>query len=354
MNKPCTIAIAVWNKPEITAQCLESLVRHTKYPYNVLIIDNGSEEETQVFLRDFCSGKDNFRIKRFDENVGYLRAANYTLETVRTPYICLLNNDTILTDGWLAESISVLESSEDIGIVSPTSNEITGKFKKDFLSGRTKDRKRKFIEVNGCLGSCFILKQEVAARIGYFDPIYAAGYFEEVDYCFKAGAAGFRSVLALGAYIEHLSNASFSAAPKERDALWHKNRDIFESRWGKSERVLIFLKNIYGKEILAKRRTYLLKKCRARAIIELYSKDGGGWAKDLHFNIRQKHSPAYNFLALYLMIILKKKAYDTVITDVHMPSFILNLLKKRLNGFYDFAGLKTLDADADPLRGTVH
>ena len=41
-----------------------------------------------------------------------------------------------------------------------------------------------------------------------------------------------------------------------------------------------------------------------------------------------------------------KKAYDTVITDIHMPSI--------LNGFYDFAGLEALDADADPLRCSVH
>ena len=49
-----------------------------------------------------------------------------------------------------------------------------------------------------------------------------------------------------------------------------------------------------------------------------------------------------------IAIAVKKKAYDTVISDIHMPSLL------KLNGFYDFAGLEALDADADPLRCSVY
>lgn len=354
MNRPCTIAIAVWNKPEITAQCLKSLTLHTNYPHNVLIIDNGSEEETQVFLRDFCSGKDDFSIKRFDENIGYLSAANFALENITTPYICLLNNDTMVTDGWLSECISVLESRGDIGIVSPTTNEISNNFRAAFLSGCARALKGKSIEVNSGLGSCFILKNEVVKKIGLFDPIYTSGYFEEVDYSFKAAAAGFKSVMALGAYIEHLGNTSFGLMPEERKKLWHANRGIFESRWGKSERILVFVKKAYGKDALSKAKEYLLDKCRHRAIVELYFKRGDGWARGVHFNIRNKKSPFYASLLLCFMIRMKKKAYDIVITDIRMPPLLLRLFGIDLKGFYDFAGLKALDADADPSRGTVH
>ena len=128
--------------------------------------------------------------------------------------------------------------------VSPTTNEVSDKFRSISSSGKIKNYKGRSIEVNSCLGSCFILKREVIAKIGYFDPAYTSGYFEEVDYCFRARAAGFKSVLALGAYIEHLGNVSFGLKPKDREELWFKNRAIFESKWGKSERMLIFLKGI--------------------------------------------------------------------------------------------------------------
>ncbi len=344
MDKICTIAITVWNSPAITARCLDSLVLNTAYPHKILIIDNGSSEETAGFLRRFCGGKNNCLLKRFDENAGYLAAANFALTTADTPYICLLNNDTVLTGGWLDEPISILESRDDIGIVSPTTNEVIKKFRK--LPG-------KFIEVNSCLGSCFILKKEVIDKIGRFDPVYGRGYFEEVDYCFRAQAAGFKSALALGAYIEHIGNVSFGAFPEERDKLWHKNRDIFEARWGKSERILVFLNKRYGEETLSKARRFLLKKCRARAIVDLYSKRVPEWAEGLHFNIRPKHFPLINFLALYLMVALKKKAYNTVVTDVYTPSFIRALLKRKLSGFCDFSRLEALYTDADSLGDAV-
>lgn len=354
VNDLCTIAIAVWNKPDITRQCLESVAAHTEYPHELLLIDNGSGRPTKKLLEDFCRGKTNCRIKRFDENAGYLKAANFALETLDTSYICLLNNDTIVTDGWLSECIRILGSCGDIGIVSPTTNEISDHFRTAFLSGCTRALKGKSVEVNSGLGSCFILKKEVVKKIGLFDPVYMSGYFEEVDYSFKAASFGFKSVMALGAYIEHLSNASFSVMPEERKRLWHENRSIFESRWGRSERILVFVKGDYGKDVLLKRREYLLDKCRHRAIVELYCKRDDEWARGVHFNIRHKKSPLYAGLILCFMIRMKKKAYDTVITDIRVPPFLLKLFGIDLKGFYDFAGLKALDADADPLRGAVH
>ena len=56
-------------------------------------------------------------------------------------------------------------------------------------------------------------------------------------------------------------------------------------------------------------------------------------------------------ISIILSGVLKKKAYDTVITDIHMPSIISGL---KLNGFFDFAGLEAFNADADPLRGAVY
>lgn len=354
MDKLCTIAVTIWNKPDITRQCLESIAAHTEYPHELLLIDNGSDSDTRKVLEDFCRGKANYRIKRFDENIGYLKAANFTIETVHTPYICLLNNDTTVTGGWLSECISILESAADTGIVSPTTNEISDNFRSDFLSGKTRSLKGKSIEVNSGLGSCFILKKEVAEKVGLFDPVYTDGYFEEVDYSFRALSAGFRSRMALGAYIEHLGNTSFGMMPSMRKKLWHGNREIFESRWGRSERILVFVRGDYNDDILSKAREYLLDKCRHRAIVELYCKCGDGWARGVHFNIRHKKSPFYGALVLCFMVKLKKKAYDTVITDIRVLPLLVKLFGLDLKGFSDFTGLKAFNADADPFRGAVH
>jgi len=327
MPKICTIAIAVWNQRDVTRRCLESLILKTDYPFKASIIDNGSGEDTKKFLGDFCKDKPNFSIKRFDENIGYLNAANFAFSVLDTPYICLLNNDTILTDGWLSECISVLESGDRIGIVSPTTNEIGRKFTEIFNANRLGEYKGRFVEVDSCLGSCFIVKKEVAERIGGFDPIYTKGYFEEVDYCFMARREGFISVMALGAYITHLSGVSFRENPQALNELWHKNRDILEARWGRPRRMMFFIKGDYAGGALSNVCGYIMKECRARTIVDFYSRHRHEWIEKAHFNIRVKRCLFYNFFVLYLILRFKKKSYDAVITDVKMPLFLRRSLE---------------------------
>lgn len=313
MQKTCTIAIVVWNNRDVTKRCLESLSANTAYPNNVLIIDNGSGPETADFLENFCGGRAGFRLHRFEKNLGYLSAANYALSNFDTPYICLLNNDTILTKGWLDECIAVAESRKEIGIVSPTTNEISKVFTRRYKTGRIKNYLGRSIEVNSGLGSCFIVKKEVVEKISVFDPVYGDGYFEEVDYCFKARGAGFYSMMALGAYITHLSSASFDKIPsEERNALWHKNRAILESRWGRSSRILFFIDKKCDEAGRQKIKEYLLKQCRARAIVDLYSRFDTRWIEGVHFNIRCKRYFFAGRLMKDILVRFKKKSYDIV------------------------------------------
>jgi len=333
-DKTCTIAIAVLDNKDITRQCLDSLILNTEGPYRVLVIDNGSQDETRIFLENFCAVRENFTLKRFNENTGYLAAANYALSTLKTPYICLLNNDTMVTAGWLSECVSILEARSDIGIISPTTNEISKRFEKLYWSGGIKHYRGRAIEVNSCVGSCFIVKREVVDKIGIFDPIYTDGYFEEVDYCLRAGKAGIRAMMALGAYIHHLGKRSFKKLPEEtRYALWHKNRAILESRWGKNRHILFFIKGNYDNGALSRTREYLLDKCRDRAIIDLYFRGNRRWIRGTHFNIRYRDSLFYNFLYLFFILKFKKKSYDAVITDVKIPSFLFNSMKAKISEF---------------------
>lgn len=334
MSRLCTIIVTVRNNPGATRICLESLFAQTEEPYKVLIIDDGSDKQTHDFLLKFCTGKNNFQIKRFDENIGYIKAANYALETIDTPYICLLDNNTILTNGWLAECSYILDSYSDIGIISPATNEISGRFAKHYLSGSISNFRGKFIETNGCSGPCMIIKKEAVGKVGYFDPIYQDGYFAETDFCLRARQYSFRSVIALGAYITRAGRSFFDKLPsRERD------KSVFESKWGKPERVMVFLKKFYSPERLERAKTWIVMKCAHRAMIDLYSKDGNWWAEGLHLSIRRKKCVAYNFTVLYLLLLFKKKAYDTVITDMRMPDFMGKLLENKLKGFYDFTGL---------------
>ena len=98
----CDIIIPVWNQPEATRECIESIVRGTNYPYRLILVDNGSGPETRSYLEELRKRPaPEVKLIRNEENLGYIKAVNQGLKASDAPYVCLMNNDTIPGAGWL-------------------------------------------------------------------------------------------------------------------------------------------------------------------------------------------------------------------------------------------------------------
>jgi len=97
MTELCNIVIPVWDQPEITRNCFESIARFTDSPYKVIVIDNGSGELTKAYLQESSKLFPCYKLIRNEKNVGFVKAENAGLREAAAGYICLLNNDTIVT-----------------------------------------------------------------------------------------------------------------------------------------------------------------------------------------------------------------------------------------------------------------
>ena len=119
----CDIVITVWNNFELTKSCIDSIIKNTDADYRLIIIDNASNDETKKYLEQF-KDKEGARVLliRNENNLGFIKAVNQGMKLSGAPYICLINNDTIVTKGWLAEMIRVAEGSPRIGLINPSSN----------------------------------------------------------------------------------------------------------------------------------------------------------------------------------------------------------------------------------------
>jgi glycosyltransferase involved in cell wall biosynthesis len=82
----CDIIIPIWNQMSLTKRCLESIREKTGIPYRLILIDNGSEEETRQYLASLA-GNGGWRgvLIRNDENLGYIRAINQGLRVSTAP-----------------------------------------------------------------------------------------------------------------------------------------------------------------------------------------------------------------------------------------------------------------------------
>jgi len=244
MKKPetrCDIIIPVWNQWPLTKACLEALGEKTRVPYRIIVIDNGSGEETRNGLIAFAADpKRNLQVIRNEENQGFIRAVNQGLRIATAPFLCLLNNDVVVTEGWLEKMIRFAEKHPDAGLVTCLQNDQPGRKKPADLEGFARsqvEEEGSYEEIDHGTGTCLLIKREVIEKIGYLDERFGMGYWEDNDFSRRAQKAGYRCYRLRDTYVWHSIGASFQKIaqwPKEEK----RNQEIFFTRWGKPLRVI--------------------------------------------------------------------------------------------------------------------
>lgn len=94
-----TVVIPTWNGRALLPACLDALLRQTRPPAEIVVVDNGSEDGTAELL---CSAYPEVRVVSFPRNRGFASAANAGIRASRTPFVALLNNDAVPEPGWIA------------------------------------------------------------------------------------------------------------------------------------------------------------------------------------------------------------------------------------------------------------
>jgi len=123
----CSIVIATYNKLEYLEPCIRDIYNSTQVPFELIVVDNGSPQENIMnFLIPFSQEHDNFSYVHSDENKGFAGGYNMGVEKARGEYICVLNNDTLVTEGWLSKMIGHLKNNPNMAMMAPVSNNIHG------------------------------------------------------------------------------------------------------------------------------------------------------------------------------------------------------------------------------------
>ncbi|MBI4343603.1 MAG: glycosyltransferase family 2 protein [Candidatus Omnitrophica bacterium] len=243
MDLRCDLILLSWNNLPLTQACLESLVACTATPCRLILVDNGSEPDARAFLAS-VTPRGAIRevvLLQNERNEGFPRGMNRGLRASRAPYACLLNNDLRFTPGWLEEMLAVAQAHPDVGLVNPASNTFGHRPPKGMSSAeylaRLRRRHGEYSEVGMSIGFCLLIKREVLERVGLLSEEVERAFFEDEDFSLRAQAAGFRCVVAEGAYVHHEEHASVRHVP-EREALFARNQRWCDRRWGKRLRIV--------------------------------------------------------------------------------------------------------------------
>jgi GT2 family glycosyltransferase/glycosyltransferase involved in cell wall biosynthesis len=242
---PASVVVVTYNNLGLTRMCIESVFLETDYPnFEVLAVDNASQDGTADWLDEASAREPRLRVIRNADNRGFSAANNQGLRAARGDVLCLLNNDTVVTRGWLSTLIGHLGRVSDAGMIGPTSNMVGNEAKVPVAYTDIADMPRWAAEFcrqhNGqllpmvMLGFfCVALRREVYEKVGDMDEQFGLGYFEDTDYCYRAARLGYKLYCARDAFVHHWQGASFRLLGTDGHAhIYRKNQRLFESKWG--------------------------------------------------------------------------------------------------------------------------
>jgi GT2 family glycosyltransferase/tetratricopeptide (TPR) repeat protein len=235
---PTSIVIVTHNELGYTRLCLESIREMTDEPYELIVVDNGSTEGTVGALREMP----DVRLIENRTNCGFPAAANQGIMQARGRQILLLNNDTVVTSGWLGRLLRGLHHDHRIGLAGPCSNCVSGPQQVtadyeglpelDGFAARWAATHDGIIEdTDRLVGFCLLIRREVVDVVGLLDEQFGLGCFEDDDYCLRAIEAGYRAVIVRDAYVHHFGGRTFLGSGIDFAALMAENERRFRAKW---------------------------------------------------------------------------------------------------------------------------
>ena len=239
-----SLVILTYNNLNYTRQCLESIYAKTAYPnFEVIIVDNASTDGTQDYLINFSASHPNCRILLNPENRGFSAGNNQGVAASDGEYLVFLNNDVVVTPGWLSRLLAHLRDPA-VGAVGPVTNfagnesRITVEYSDiqyldDFARRYCAAHAGQAFEIRMLALFCLATRKSTLEDVGPLDEQFGVGMYEDDDFSLRMRQKGYRILCAEDVYIHHWGSASFSQLEEERfQRLHQENRRKFEEKWG--------------------------------------------------------------------------------------------------------------------------
>jgi len=245
--KELSIILPTRNALDYLENCLKSIERFTDMEHNVIIVNDGSEDEKKI--KEISDKYNTVLLSFYNMRLGFPLACNIGMSVANSEYICLLNTDTLVSPGWTDIFTKVL-SRKDIGIAGPSTSAGASEqtledinirrydYKIDDMPKLSKYCKDKYKDevqsINLVVGFCFCFKKELIDYIGYFDhKRFELGSSEELDYCLRARKMGFAVVWSQGQYCHHYGKVTFSKemTKEEIATYWSRNFKRMNKKW---------------------------------------------------------------------------------------------------------------------------
>ncbi|MDD5415830.1 MAG: glycosyltransferase family 2 protein [Candidatus Daviesbacteria bacterium] len=220
-----SVVIPNWNGKNLLEDCLQSLENQSLKDFEIILVDNGSEDESIKYAQD------NFpqvKIIKLERNFGFARAINEGVKASVAEYVVFLNNDTEVDKEWLKNLIYCARGYPEVISVN---SKLLNFYDRKIIDGvgilineigqarsvgwQEKDLGQfdKEQYIFGATGGASLFRRADFIKVGGFDENYFM-YSEEVDFAFRAQFQGYKSIFCSKAVVYHKHKASARGKPQ--------------------------------------------------------------------------------------------------------------------------------------------
>jgi GT2 family glycosyltransferase len=237
---PVSVVILAWNAWAHTAACLDSVRRSIGPLDQVVVVDNGSSDDTAEGL----AARPWVDVVTNPHNRGFAGGCNDGARAANNEFLVFLNNDTVVPQNWLTTLLEPF-SQPLVGATGPRSNAVSGiqlltpvPYASPFLPEFERFANAwaawfagQSTEVNRLVGFCLAIRREAFEDVEGFDERYVVGNFEDDDICRKLTSLGWTLRLAQACFVHHDSHVSFIENNVDFSATFYANQERFMAKW---------------------------------------------------------------------------------------------------------------------------
>lgn len=258
INSPTDIIIPTFNNPDLLKGCLESLVLNTDQPFTVTVVDVGTKCADHDEMRNIvvkigskCLG---YNLIKPEKRTSFSQSNNLAIKATFSPYVCLLNDDTLVTPGWLRSMRDAIDC-EGFDLCGPWSNCDQGWLHNEQINidgvdlrpgmhpeqiahiidsiyeyGRKRSlRNLPTRELPWTAAYAWLMKRSLLDAVGLLDETFLNGG-EDADFCYRAAKLGFRIGYCERAFVFHYGGKSRKVS-EDQDLDRHHQEDQFNNAW---------------------------------------------------------------------------------------------------------------------------
>jgi GT2 family glycosyltransferase len=242
-----SVLILTFNNLVINQLCLRSIYCNTTYPnFEVIVVDNASTDGTPAWLKTYSTTHPNLKLILNSDNLGFATGNNQAAREAVGEYLIFLNNDTVVTQGWIERLLAHYQSDPAMGLVGPVTNATgnealipvsytTPAEMEAFALDRAIAMHMRSFDIRMLAFYCVMTRKDHYESLGGLDERYSVGMFEDDDLAVRYHNNGLRVVCAEDVFIHHFQGASFCKLEIEQyKKIFDENKKKYEEKWGRA------------------------------------------------------------------------------------------------------------------------